>query len=716
MNDSFSLLAKSIRQNKINKLELLNNIKQISESISQKDYSIKKLITIQKFIRGHLFRKKYSLLLDEINIKTVIDYLLEKKKKRIHEHSDEIISFFVRKYINKRKKKKSIIYEQYKIHCANLIKARFKGILVRQKIKRQLDKIKNNNYSNKSNKRYTQTINGDEEGGYGIEIRGRGILSDEKNENGLNKYFETTNKKNNKIYNYNINSSKRLSHNYNLNSLKIKPNNLSESLQKNNYESNKNVLGFNLEEKEIDNFLSNNDINKYRYSLNEVSNKIPNGINSNKDKKKFISDKNVKKRLTREESSYLKKQIIDSDLNNISNKKKIYSSKNINGYYPNEEIYEKEVNNYYLMDEREIKPLKTKDILNCKNPFGLRDSTYKKSNTFKESPKTVFSSQNSLSNPSKSNLNSSKIINRDEKPLGGNKIDYNELFGQDGEIKFEGDPFGGAKQFETNKDKINNIKKKSNKKKPIYDARKAIEEAKLKEEKNAKNKNNDKNKHNKFREFLKEMKKININKDDDKNIEKDLKILKRNSENIVYKINGIKLYEEQNIININKDNNNNNIEYEERKNIEIDKNIDNKNSINKKPIKREKSLNKSTNQILRKKLHELEKTPTPALNKKGIKSRVKCWTNTENQKAKKEEKDKEKENYLEKQIIELNFEINKINNMFNIENYFEQKETKMNKFRNIPYIKKCDEYVKNVDINEYEDLLGEINKEYKILK
>ena len=61
MNDSFSLLAKSIRQNKINKSEILNNIKQISESLSQKDNFIKKLITIQKLIRGHLFRKKYSL-------------------------------------------------------------------------------------------------------------------------------------------------------------------------------------------------------------------------------------------------------------------------------------------------------------------------------------------------------------------------------------------------------------------------------------------------------------------------------------------------------------------------------------------------------------------------------------------------------------------------------------------------------------------------------
>ena len=46
------------------------------------------------------------MLLEEINIKTVIDYLYEKKKKRIHEHSNEIISFFILKYINKRKRKK----------------------------------------------------------------------------------------------------------------------------------------------------------------------------------------------------------------------------------------------------------------------------------------------------------------------------------------------------------------------------------------------------------------------------------------------------------------------------------------------------------------------------------------------------------------------------------------------------------------------------------
>ena len=143
MNDSFSLLAKSIRQNKINKEELLNNLKKIQEAESQRENYIKMVITIQKCIRGFLFRKKYRLLLDEINIKTVIDYLYEKKKKRIHEHSEEIISFFVSKYINKNKRKKSyMLSRQYKIHCANLIKARLKGIVTRKKINKKLETIR----------------------------------------------------------------------------------------------------------------------------------------------------------------------------------------------------------------------------------------------------------------------------------------------------------------------------------------------------------------------------------------------------------------------------------------------------------------------------------------------------------------------------------------------------------------------------------------------
>ena len=721
MNDSFSLLAKSIRQNKINKEELLNNLKKVSEGQTKKDLYIKKLILIQKYFRGYLFRKKYSLLLEEININTVIDYLYEKKKKRIHQHKDEIISFFVTKYINKRKRKKNNFFlEQYKIHCSNLIKARLKGILVRKKIRKKLEIIRNakkiiikhimalrtililksntiqnllcdiakikyqlKNCKNEKMKELENKLNKNINLFYDTYFYAKDNCNwgndqkniffkekwykqyfdiinvdkiDEKNQNGGNSNMYLLNKNNmDNNYKY-FNSSKRL-RNQNLNSSKIIPKNLSESLNSKKYANNERVFEFKLEEKE--NILYQNKKTKYRNSLN-----INNGFNIRKGNTRYISDKT------------LKQQINDIDLNNINNKL-FYSSKTINGFVPNEEMYPISMNTYYQMDEREINPLKSKDILNCKNPFGLREVTYKKSNTFKEITENIFSETIPFIK-----RNSAKIINRDERPICGNKINYNELFGKDGELMFDGDPFGGAKQFETKKDKITNMSKSSKiKKKPVYDARKAIEEAKLKEEKKEKN---EKEKSNKFREFVKEMKKINCN-----NIKgEDLKLMKRFSENINFefeeKLNGINIYEPKNM----------------------------KENTTK---KREKSANKSnTNQILRKKLHDLEKTPVPALNKKEIKSKVNCWFNKESPKNK-----EKKENYLDKKLLELNLEMNKVNNSFNINKYFEEKEEKMKKFCNIPFIKKDDKYVnyiKNIDMIEYDNLLNDIDKEYKILK
>ena len=375
----------------------------------------------------------------------------------------------------------------------------------------------------------------------------------------------------------------------------------------------------------------------------------------------------------------MKKKINEIDLNNIDNKL-FYSTKKINGFVPNEEIYPKSMNAYFQMEEREIKPLKTKDILNCKNPFGIREMPYKKSNTLKEIKGILYSEKGALY----TKRHSAKIINRDEKPIGGNKINYDELFGEDGELKFDGDPFGGAKQFETKKDmeKINNICKSSKLKRPVYDARKAIEEAKLKEEKN-KGKSNKEN-HNKFREFLKEMKKINCNNEDEnKNKKENLTINKRYSENIKYevkeKINGINVCQSNNM--------NDYFDYKSGENkISIGDNMA------KKVSKREKSLNKSSNQILRKKLHDLEKNHAPALNRKSVRSKINCWFNKANHKDSQNNKNKI-ENYYDKKLLELNIEINKVNNSFNLNSYFEQKEEKMKKFKNVPFIRKDDKFV-----------------------
>ena len=135
-------------------------------------------------------------------------------------------------------------------------------------------------------------------------------------------------------------------------------------------------------------------------------------------------------------------------------------------------------------------------------------------------------------------------------------------------------------------------------------------------------------------------------------------------------------------------------------------------------MKREKSANKSSNQILRQRLHDLEKTPAPSINKKGIKSKIKCWFNQENQKSAKNDKNKI-ENFFDMKLLQLNSDINRISNEFNIENYFSKKEEKMKKYNDVPYIKpnyKYVNYIKNIDINEYQNLLNDINKEYKILK
>ena len=182
--------------------------------------------------------------------------------------------------------------------------------------------------------------------------------NDEKNKNGNDEIFFFEKNKTNDINIYS--SNKRLRY-QNITNSKILPNNLSESIKnKNIYETKNDIDEFQIE-------TNQNNKKKYRYSLPESNN----GINTQRDSRKFILDKN------------LKFQIKNMDLNNINNKL-FYSSKKINGFVPNEEIYPKSMNNYYQLEEREIKPLKTKDILNCKNPFGIREVTYKKSNTLKE--------------------------------------------------------------------------------------------------------------------------------------------------------------------------------------------------------------------------------------------------------------------------------------------------------------------------------------------
>ena len=849
MYDSFSLLAKSIRQNKINKDELLNNLKGKSQTQIKKDKYIKNIIKIQKIIRGHLYRIKYKLSLDDINTKTIIDYLYEKKKKRIHNHSKEIISFFISKYIKKRRKKKNeILLEQYKIHCSDLIKARFKGILIRKKVKEQLlikkakttilkfilgfrtklilksntmqnllmdiakikyqlkildkqkDKGKLKELKNKLSKninlfhdtyfytkencnwtiekktseqwdkKYFDIIN--KKSGKGKNKNKKQIKSENNNgyTNYLLEFYNFSDEDNNDIYNEDIDqnfltSNKKSSHyNSTLNSTK-KNINFNDLCDNKKYETSKNISEFNLEESNREKNLDSNRGKNSKYTNFENINNY-----SERDRKNLKSD-NISK-------GKIRKEINDIDLNNI-NYNKIKKNK--------DEIFKKSSTNIYQQrEERPIKPLNAKNIIECKNPFGLRDNNFQKSNTLKQ--KNIFRNSmpynNQFSNQyqkrntmlpnirekeereeknekkekygcnrinSEKNNNYGYFWNRDEKPIGGGKkINYEEMFGEEGEINFVGDPFGGVKQFETNKKKLHN---KSNstaiRKKPIYDARKAIEEAKLKEAKEGK-----KEKHSEFRDFLKEMKKISAeekiknNKKENNNMGKDenesLNIKKCFSESLNKNGNG----NENEISNGNNIYKNTNYIEEENKNVENNKKKMNNLTNN----KRESSLSKSSTKMLRKKLHDLEKAPAPVLNIKGAKSKIECWFDNNNNNGSKymeytvknnlsnkpngqnklrksiigeddeninimiKKMENKIEKYVDKKLSQLHLQIDKLNDIFSIESYFEQKEIKMKRFINIPYINKKTIYVKKYSSEIYEELINEINKEYKELK
>ena len=835
MDDSFSLFAKSIRQNKINKEELLNNLKKISESQTKKDKYIKNIIKIQKMVRGHLYRIKYHLSLDEINTKTIIDYLYEKKKKRIHSHSKEIISFFVLKYINKlqKTKKQDMLQLQYKIHCSNLIKARLRGILVRRhvkeklilvkkaklkiikqilryrtililksntmqnllleigKIKYQLKNLEKNSPKVKELKnKLSKNINLFHDTYYYSKENCNWIIEKKTEEKWDKKYFDIINKKTEKIINKNkkeIKSSNNGYTNYlhefyndsdnNNEDIGDKKSNYSSTLtsSKNKtkvkerflnkkYESSSNVSEFKIEDMK-----NNKEIKKDKDELDMTTEEDINPYlknNNYKGKRKFVSDKKLN--FSKEINKIFKNDINNIDLNNINSHKLLKKEKE-----------KEEINVYQQREERPIKPLKTNDILNCENPFGLRDNNIKKTNTYKPQNnfRNSFQYNNQFNNQSnqyqkrntikskmpyrdldENNLqnneteeygyyNSSKtnrnyFLNRDEKPIGGNKIDYEALFGSKGEMNFKGDPFGGAKQFETDKSKI--MLNKSNattvRKKPkYYDARKAIEEAKIKEAKEGK-----KEKHTEFREFLKEMKKISAEeklkneKNQNKKDNSTLDMKKSYSESINQ--NGKEIFNGKDIYK-------NNYVKEEIKDIDLDKKREN--------VKRERSVNKtSSNKMMRKKLHDLEKGPAPMINIKEAKSKIECWfdknsnnsgnkymeyanknasSNRSNgqKKTKKgvsDEYDEIKnnirnkkmqnkiENYVDKKLSQLNLQIDKLNDVFSIESYFEQKERKMKKFMNVPYIKEGNMYVKNYTEEIYNDLISEIYKDYKALK
>ena len=761
MNDPLSELARKIRSKKLNKEEIENLKKEAIESKIERNRRIKKAIEIQRIIRGYLARKKFKILEDKININTIIEYLYEKKVKRIHKHSSQIISYFIYKYIERQRKIKTQLIEEFKIHCSDVIKAFIRGCILRKKIKSQLELIHN------SKQKIIPYI---------LSFKTRLILKSRTIQNIL---MDIANIKfllqDENEQNQNIQDKQSIK------DLKLK-------LRKKYNEFYLIYYQFKMTYEWVDEERTPNPwLKKYQQILNgeDVSfmqkDTNNNNVKQTKEKSQRKNNKEINMKNKNIIPEFESENNIDSNYNeeyenndmNLNNDN--YSNSNI---APNQKVFYKE-------DERPIKPMKNNNFMNSQNPFGLsengfpEDHTYNMNNNNNKRKSQRTKIKRNKINKNENNLNKNneeekqqQIINQDnfeennniiinnnfnsnnknyasydERPIGGNKIDYNAMFDENN-INIEADGFGGANQQininNINKKKI--IKKNSPKKKPVYDARKAIEEAKLREAKEGK-----KEKPSAFREFVKEMKKLSAEEKAGKTGDNSPKLSHKSSKvNNQIKPDTIK---NNNYIEENIDNYQNN---ENQENQQKEKRI---------PVHKRKPETKDM--IMRKKLHQLEQSPPPMLNIKGIKSKIECWGPSNDMKKQKNnnknlgEKDNKRINNINKKnnfakidskeeiniitiskketemknkevdlkkieekmkknaikkLVKIESQINRIDGEFNIDSYFQEKDKKMEEFGKIPYIKKEYNYVKRYSNEIYPKLVRQLISQYQDLK
>jgi hypothetical protein len=454
----------------------------------------------------------------------------------------------------------------------------------------------------------------------------------------------------------------------------------------------------------------------------------------------------------------------------------------------------------YKEDDRPIKPMKNNNFMNSENPFGLSKNGFpedhinsninynsqriaqNQKSKIKRNSKTGNASNKKIKNldnnnsesqynqneeesksqsqyqDNQNNINNNQYNDYDERPIGMKKIDYNTMFGEG--QNFEGDGFGGINQkINPNQNQRKIIKNKTSpRKKPVYDARKAIEEAKLREAKEGK-----KEKPSAFREFVKEMKKLSAEEKAGKVSNNENSPKNKNSKtNDAPKVKNYGKddlsIKKNNYIKEDNNNYNSNLSKEEHENQEQ--------RSRRIPIKSRKVETKDM--IMRRKLHELERSPPPILNIKGAKSKIECWgpsnevkrqriTQYNNEKEKKmknniakknnyqaESRDSVNLNSANKKSIEVNQkknkvvdpkkieekakkmalkklskienQINRIEATFNLDNYFKNKERKMMEFGKIPYIKKEYNYVKKYSNEVYANLVTHLMSQFQELK
>jgi len=748
MNDTLSELARKIRSKKLNKEEIEILKKEAIESKIERNRRIKKAIEIQRIFRGFLARKKYKILEDKVNINTIIEYLYEKKIKRIHKHSSQIISYFIYKYIERQRKIKTQLINEFKIHCSDVIKAFIRGVILRKKIKNELELIR------QSKQKIIPYI---------LSFKTRLILKSQAIQNIL---MDIANIK--FLLQDESEQNQNLQDKQSIKELKSKLRKKYNEFYLIYYQYKMTFEWVDEERtpnpwlKKYQQILNGEDVSFMKKDIN-ISNNVNNNNQIRKSPRKNMNE-NMKRDL--DSNNYNKDNVYENNMNyNEENESNNIISENYENISQSQNIYKE--------DERPIKPMKNSNFMNTQNPFGLSESGFPEDHKYnskqRNNPKTkikrnkvnnnnikeeeekqILNQDNYIENNNYNNYNynsnnNKNYINYDDRPIGGNKIDYNAMFDENNNI--EADGFGGANQqinININKKKI--VKKNSPRKKPVYDARKAIEEAKLREAKEGK-----KEKPSAFREFVKEMKKLSAEEKAGKNGDNSPKISNNATKNKKYEKDEIP------IKNNNYMEENNDFQNHEDENQQKEKRI---------PIHKRKPETKDM--LMRKKLHQLEQSPPPMLNIKDVKSKIECWGPSNETKAQKNTKntieknnkrvinirkkdnnvnnDSKEENELYtiskkdsemlknkrevdmkkieekmkknalKKLIKIEGQINKIDNEFNLDVYFKEKEKKMEEFGQIPYIKKEYNYVKRYSNDIYVRLSKQLISMYQELK
>ena len=74
------------------------------------------------------------------------------------------------------------------------------------------------------------------------------------------------------------------------------------------------------------------------------------------------------------------------------------------------------------------------------------------------------------------------------------------------------------------------------------------------------------------------------------------------------------------------------------------------------------------------------------------------------------------EKYVDKKLMQLSSQVEEIDDLFNLDKYYEEKEKKMKKYINIPYIKKDFDFIIKYTNENYEERIDKIQICYKELK